>query len=78
MSPGRRAFKRVFLVLLVLGFAIGLIKLVAPSVVTIVFNGRDMTGLSAVVTATCIGAVLGLILGLIAAGLAAIFGRRTA
>jgi hypothetical protein len=78
MSPARRAFVRVFLVLLVLGFVIGLIKLIAPEVATVTLNGRDLTGWPAVATATGIGAVLGVVLGLIAAGLVAVFSRRRA
>ena len=78
MSPARRAFRTTFLIVTLLGAAIGIVKLVAPDMATVTLNGESVEGGKALLVATGIGAVVGLVIGLIVAGIVAVFSRRRA
>lgn len=67
MTPAKKAFRWIFLIFLGLGVLLGIIKMIAPDVATITWNGEDMTGIGAVLVSGGIGAVFGLIFGGISA-----------
>ncbi|HZP18660.1 MAG TPA: hypothetical protein VFB16_00500 [Bauldia sp.] len=78
MTPARRAFWTTFVIVTLLGAAVGVIKLIAPEMATVTLNGENVEGGKAILVATGIGAVVGLLLGLIVAGIVAVFSRRRA
>lgn len=78
MSPARKTFVWVFLVCLALGVLLGVVKLVAPDAASVRLNGEEVTGMTALLTASGLGGGFGLLFGLIGAGLIALVGKSKA
>jgi Na+-driven multidrug efflux pump len=76
MTPARWTFLVIFGLGILMGLVIGTIKMVAPGLANVQFNGEEVTGWTALWTALFSSAVPAAIFGLIIAGIVALFTRR--